>query len=139
MNNLSTFLSIYFIISQIFIIHWLCTHMKILDNNNLHILRRYFISTTVGLFVVIPFHISMIISKLLTIYSRKISRYGKKLSDEIRSKSRTASLDEVMIYYDRVKKYNEKCDKFRKLSYKYTEILNTSIKNKAKWLAQNYI
>lgn len=129
----------YLLLSNICALIWAYTNQSILGAKNLHVVRRYLISITVGPFVVIPFWISFARSSMIEARGRRLANTGRKLSKWIEKDQKLYGDDHIEIYNDLARKFDLKYQTFNRLSKRHIAFQNKYVKKMGVWLGKNYI
>ena len=133
-------LAIYLIIGHICAIIWLTQHEEILDNRGPTIIRKYFISITVGTIVVILFWGILALDKAVINRGKRLMKLASKAKDDMLKEYKMLG-DKIDInkHYNIIKGFVSKQRKYSEKTDKYINVVNDIAISIGRWLGRNYL
>lgn len=129
----------YLVLSNICVIVWVYKNQDILNTKNLHVLRRYLVSITIGPFIVIPFWLSLLTSSIIRRRGEKLADIGGHLTAWMINDQKIYGDKHTEMYEDLIKKFYIKFKTFKTISSKYIAFQEKYVMRMSKWLGRNYI
>lgn len=133
-------LAIYLIIGHICAIIWLARHKEILDNKWSTILRKYFISITVGTIVVILFWGILALDKVIINRGTKLIKQANKAKDDMLEEYKVlGNKIDINKHYNIIESFVAKQRKYAEKTDKYINAVNDIALGIGRWLGRNYL
>lgn len=126
------------IISNTFAIYWAIARQK-LRFDQVELFRRYVISITIGLFIVVPYLVGMSYSKIIVMQGDRIALRGKHTAERIALDIKINGTKNIKKHDKWTKQYLKAGNKYTAKALRYKQFTESTLSILAMWLGANYV
>ena len=131
-------LFIYFVISSTFVIYWAIAKQE-LKFDQVELFRRFVISITIGLFVVVPYLVGMTYSNIIVMQGDRIALKGKHTAERIALDIKINGVKNIKKHDKWTKRYIKAGNRYIAKAFRYKQFTESTLSYLARWLGANYV